>query len=101
MALTSRCRRGAPATARYLWSMHANEKMHAKGLKWDDEEAKPTWGVHKRLCRLRGRCKTQCRAGAKAALVLHSVTKVVKARAAVRRRPAAKHMKWLSTHSTL
>ena len=57
-------------------------------------------GLHKRLYRLRGRCNTQCRAGAKAALVFHRMTNVVKARAAVRRRPAAIHMKWLSTHST-
>jgi len=47
---------------------------------------------------LRGRCNTQCRAGAKAALVFHRIENVVKATAAVRRNPAAIHMKITAAH---
>jgi len=42
---------------------------------------------------LRDRCDTQCRAGAKAALVFHRMASVMIATAAVRKNPAAKHMR--------
>ena len=64
-------------------------------LKQDDEEAGPTLGLHKRLCR----CNTQGRAGAQAALVFHRITNVVKAATAVRRSPAAIHMKITAAHT--